>query len=191
MVDSPMAAQATQIYNRFSEEHDEEYASILAKKVHPLRTDWMKTASRAKNQKRLTINERRGIIISASGMLTGGRVLHHAMRILPNEKATIIFVGYQASGTTGRRIQNGEKEVRIFKNWIPVKCHVERVEGFSAHADWKAVLRWLSPLRETPPKSVFTTHGEPEAAEAMAGHIREEFGWNVVVPHFEQTIELD
>jgi metallo-beta-lactamase family protein len=190
VVDSPMAAQATQVYNRFSEEHDEEYASILAKKVHPLRTDWMKTASTREESK--AINDMKGarIIISASGMLTGGRVLHHAMRVLPNEDATIIFVGYQASGTTGRRIQNGEKEVKIFKNWIPVRCHVERVEGFSAHADWKAVLRWLSPLRETPPKAVFTTHGEPEAAEAMAGHIRDEFGWNVVVPHFEQTIEL-
>ncbi len=191
VVDSPMAAQATQIYNRFSEEHDEEYASILAKKIHPLRPDWMQTANSREESK--AINDMKGarIIISASGMLTGGRVLHHAMRILPNENATIIFVGYQASGTTGRRIQNGEKEVKIFKNWIPVRCHVERVEGFSAHADWKAVLRWLSPLRETPPKTVFTTHGEPEAAEAMAGHIREEFGWNVVVPHFEQTIELE
>ena len=75
------------------------------------------------------------------------------------------------------------------KNWIPVNCRVEKVEGFSAHADWKAVLRWLEDLKVTP-KTVFTTHGEPEAAKAMAGHIRERFGWNVVVPHYEQTIEL-
>ena len=129
------------------------------------------------------------IVISASGMLTGGRVLHHAIKILPNENATVIFVGYQAAGTTGRRIQNGEREVKIMKNWVPVRCHIERVEGFSAHADWKAVLRWLSGLN-APPKMVFTTHGEPEAAEAMAGHIRERFGWNVVVPQYEQTIEL-
>lgn len=190
VVDSPMASQTTQIYNRFSEEHDEEYASILAKKIHPLRTDWMKTASTREESKR--INDMKGarIIISASGMLTGGRVLHHAMRILPNENATLIFVGYQAAGTTGRRIQNGEKEVRIMKNWIPVRCHVERVEGFSAHADWKAVLRWLHGLPNTP-KMVFTTHGEPASAEAMAGHIRDEFGWTVVVPQFMQTIELD
>lgn len=190
VVDSPMAAQATQIYNRWNEEHDEEYASILAQKVHPLRTDWMKTASTREESKR--INEMKGarIIISASGMLTGGRVLHHAMRILPNENATIVFVGYQAAGTTGRRILNGEKEVKIMKQWIPVRCHVEKVEGFSAHADWKAVLRWLSGLTEAP-KTIFTTHGEPEAAEAMAGHIRERFGWNVVVPKFEQTVELE
>ena len=189
IVDSPMAAQATQVYNRFSEEHDEEYASILAKKVHPLRTDWMKTTS--SREESIKLNDMKGarIIISASGMLTGGRVLHHAMRILPNENATIIFVGYQAAGTTGRRILNGEREVRIMKNWIPVRCHVEKVEGFSAHADWKAVLRWLHGLPNTP-KTVFTTHGEPDAAEAMAQHIRDEFGWNVVVPQYEQTIEL-
>ncbi|MEK7724136.1 MAG: MBL fold metallo-hydrolase [Acidobacteriota bacterium] len=189
VVDSPMAAQATQVYNRFSEEHDEEYASILAKKIHPLRTDWMRTASTREESKR--INEMKGarIIISSSGMLTGGRVLHHAMRILPNENATIIFVGYQAAGTTGRRILNGEREVRIMKNWIPVRCIVEKVEGFSAHADWKAVIRWLSGLKQSP-TTVFTTHGEPEAAEAMAGHIRDEFGWNVVAPEYGQRVEL-
>ena len=189
IADSPMAAQATQVYNRWNEEHDEVYASILAHKQHPLRTTSMQTTATREESKRL--NEMRGarIIISASGMLTGGRVLHHAMRILPDENATVIFVGYQAAGTTGRRIQNGEREVKIMKNWIPVRCHVEKVEGFSAHADWKAVLRWLSGLRTTP-KMVFTTHGEPDAAEAMAGHIRDAYGWNVVVPTYEQTVEL-
>jgi len=189
IVDSPMAAQATQVYSRFSEEHDEEYASILAHKKHPLRTGSMRTASTREESKRLNDEKGARIIISASGMLTGGRVLHHAMRMLPDPKATIVFVGYQAAGTTGRRVQDGEREVRIMKNWIPVNCRIEKVEGFSAHADWKAVLRWLEGLKVAP-KMVFTTHGEPEAAEAMAGHIRERFGWNVVVPHYEQTIEL-
>jgi len=189
IIDSPMAAQATQVYNRWNEEHDLEYASILAHKKHPLRTASMMTTSSRDESKRL--NEMKGarIIISASGMLTGGRVLHHAMRVLPNENATIVFVGYQAAGTTGRRVQDGEREVRIMKNWIPVRCHVEKVEGFSAHADWKAVLRWLSGLKTTP-KMVFTTHGEPDAAEAMAGHIRDEFGWNVIVPEYQQTVDL-
>jgi metallo-beta-lactamase family protein len=190
VVDSPMAAQATQVYNRFSEEHDEEYASILAQKVHPLRTDWMRTASTREESKKLNDMKGARIIISSSGMLTGGRVLHHAMRILPNENATIIFVGYQAAGTTGRRILEGEKEVRIMKNWVPVRCNVEKVEGFSAHADWKAVIRWLSGLKSTP-TTVFTTHGEPEAAEAMAGHIRDEFGWMVIAPEYGQTVELE
>jgi len=189
IVDSPMASQATQVYNRWHEEHDQEYASLLAHKKHPLMTASMRTTSSRDDSKRL--NEMRGtrIIISASGMLTGGRVLHHAMRMLPNENATLVLVGYQAAGTVGRRIQDGEREVRIMKNWIPVRCHVEKVEGFSAHADWKAVLRWLSGLH-APPKMLFTTHGEPDAAEAMAGHIREKFGWNVIVPQYQQSVEL-
>ncbi|MGB7209207.1 MAG: MBL fold metallo-hydrolase [Pyrinomonadaceae bacterium] len=189
VVDSPMAAQATQVYNRWNEEHDEEYVSILSKKRHPLRTTSMTTTSSRDESKR--VNDMRGarIIISASGMMTGGRVLHHAMRILPDENATLIFVGYQASGTTGRRIQDGEQEVRIMKNWVPVRCHVEKAEGFSAHADWKAVIRWLEGLNSTP-KTVFTTHGEPDAAAAMAEHIRDRFGWNVDVPQYEESVEL-
>jgi metallo-beta-lactamase family protein len=188
-VDSPMAAQATQIYNRFGEEHDREYTSILMQKRHPLRTGSMLTASTREESKKLNSERGTRIIISASGMMTGGRVLHHAIRILPDENATLVFVGYQAHGTTGRRIQNGEREVKIMKEWVQVRCHVEKIEGFSAHADWKAVLRWLSGLKNTPTK-IFTTHGEPEAAEAMAGHIRDEYGWNVVVPEYGQTVEL-
>lgn len=189
VVDSPMAAQSTQVYNRWNSEHDEEYEEILAQKRHPLRTGSMMTAATRDESKK--VNEMRGarIIISASGMLTGGRVLHHAVRILPQENATIVFVGYQAAGTLGRRIQEGEREVRIMKGWVPVNCHVERVEGFSAHADWKAVLRWLEGVPNTP-KNVFTTHGEPDAAEAMAQHIRDRFGWKVTVPEFEQVVEL-
>ncbi len=189
IVDSPMASQATQVYNRWNEEHDEEYASILASRKHPLRTASMMTTSSRDESKRL--NNMRGarIIISASGMMTGGRVLHHAMRILPDENATVVFVGYQAAGTTGRRILDGEREVKIMKHWIPVNCMIEKVEGFSAHADWQAVLRWLSGLQAAP-KTVFTTHGEPEAADAMAEHIRERFGWNVIVPEYGQTVEL-
>jgi metallo-beta-lactamase family protein len=189
IVDSPMASQATQVYNRWNEEHDEEYVSILRKKVHPLRTHSMTTASSRDDSKRLNHMKGSRIIISASGMLTGGRVLHHAIRILPNENATVIFVGYQAAGTVGRRIQDGEREVRIMKNWVPVRCYVEKVEGFSAHADWKGVIRWLEGLT-APPKTVFTTHGEPDAAAAMAQHIRDRFGWNVVVPQYEQRVEL-
>jgi metallo-beta-lactamase family protein len=189
VVDSPMASQATQVYSRANEEHDEGYASILAQKRHPLRTHSMTTASSRDESKK--VNDMRGarIIISASGMMTCGRVLHHAVRILPDENATVIFVGFQAAGTTGRRVQDGERQVKIMKGWVDVNCHVERVEGFSAHADWKAVLRWLEGLPE-PPKMLFTTHGEPDAAEAMAGHIRDRFGWNVSVPQYEESVEL-
>jgi metallo-beta-lactamase family protein len=189
-VDSPMAAAATQIYSQRREEHDEEYASVLAGKRHPLRTHSMVTASSREESKRL--NEERGtrIIISASGMMTGGRVMHHARRILPDERATVVFVGYQAAGTTGRRIVNGEREVRIMKEMIPVRCHVVRIGGLSAHADWSEVLRWLEPMPSAPRRS-FTTHGEPEAAEAMAGHIRERFGWRVDAPQYGEQVVLE
>ena len=188
-VDSPMAASATQIYNRWREEHDEEYASILAKKKHPLKTHSMLMASTREESKRL--NDERGtrIVISASGMMSGGRVLHHAMRILPDENATLIFVGYQAAGTIGRLIQDGAREVKIMKQMVPVDCRVEKIGGFSAHADWKGVLRWLEGLEE-PPRHVFTTHGEPDAAAAMAEHIRDRFGWTVEVPQYGQEFEL-
>lgn len=189
VVDSPMASQATQVYNRWNEEHDEEYVSILSRKRHPLRTGSMSTAATRDESKRVNNMKGARIIISASGMMTGGRVLHHAVRILPDEKATVIFVGFQAAGTTGRRVQDGEREVKIMKQWVPVKCHVEKVEGFSAHADWKAVLQWLEGLPNAP-KMIFTTHGEPEAAEAMAQHIRDRFGWNVMVPEYKTAFEL-
>lgn len=190
-VDSPMAAAATQIYSRTKEEHDEEYVSVLEENRHPLRTRSMVTASTREESKRL--NEEKGtrVIISASGMMTGGRVLHHARRVLPDERATVLFVGYQAAGTTGRKILEGSHYVRIMKGDVPVRCHVERIGGLSAHADWAEVLRWLAPLEATPPRRVFTTHGEPEAAAAMAGHVRERFGWRVDPPQYGEHVELE
>ncbi len=188
-VDSPMAAQATQVYLHHSDELDADYASVLARHKQPLRTGNMTVTSSREDSKKL--NDQRGarIIISASGMMNGGRVLHHALRILPDENAFLIFVGYQAAGTVGRRIQDGSKEVRIMRQQVRVNCHLEKIGGFSAHADWKGVLRWLEGLPNTP-KIVFTTHGETEAATAMAGHIKERFGWNVQVPEYGEIVEL-
>lgn len=188
-VDSPMAAAATQAYSQRKEEHDEEYASVLRDRRHPLKTRSMLIASSRDESKRL--NEERGtrIIISASGMMTGGRVLHHALRILPDERATVLFVGYQAAGTTGRRILDGEKEVKVLGQYVPVRCHIERIGGFSAHADWKEVLRWLEGL-QSPPRRTFLTHGEPEAARAMAAHIHQRFGWETNVPDYGDRFEL-
>ncbi|MCA1616403.1 MAG: MBL fold metallo-hydrolase [Acidobacteria bacterium] len=189
-VDSPMAAAATQVYADRTEEHDEEYVSVLARRQHPLRTHNFRTASSRDESKR--INEEQGprIIVSASGMMTGGRVMHHAQRILPDDRSTILFVGFQAAGTLGRRILDGEREVRIFKRPVPVRCRIERVGGFSAHADWKEVLRWLKGMPAAPRRS-FTTHGEPEAAAAMAEHIRTTYGWRVDAPSYGDKVELE
>src|SRR5215207_7977310 len=190
-VDSPMAAAATQIYQRNRDEHDEEYEALLGQNRHPLRTRSMLTASTREESKRLNDEHGPRIIISASGMMTGGRILHHARKILPDERATVLFVGFQAAGTTGRKIIEGSRYVRIMKGDVPVRCHVERIGGLSAHADWAEVLRWLEPLEQTPPRHVFTTHGEPEAAAAMAGHIRERFGWRVDAPQYGEHVELE
>ena len=188
-VDSPMAAAATEVYSNRREEHDEEYTSILRAHRHPLRTHSMRIAASREESKRL--NEERGVrvLVSASGMMTGGRVLHHALRILPDESATIVFVGYQAAGTAGRRILDGEREVKILGQYVPVRCKIERIGGFSAHADWKEVLRWLEGIPAAP-RRTFLTHGEPEAAAAMGAHIREHFGWETEVPTYGQRFEL-
>ena len=189
-VDSPMAAAATAAYANRKEEHDEEYASVLNRKRHPLRTNSMITASSREESKKLNNATGARVIISASGMMTGGRVLHHALRMVPDPEATIVFVGYQAAGTIGRRILDGEPEVKIMKQWVPVRCRVAKIGGFSAHADWKEVVRWLEGMQTGVPRRTFLTHGEPEAANAMAGHIKERFGWNTHVPQYGERIEL-
>jgi len=189
-VDSPMAAATTAAYARRTEEQDEEYASILKQQKHPLRTHSMMTAATRQESKKLNDAEGARVIISASGMMTGGRVLHHAMRLVPNPDATIVFVGFQAAGTTGRRIQDGEPEVKIMGQWIPVRCRIAKIGGFSAHADYGEVLKWLEGMKDGAPRRTFLTHGEPEAANAMAGHIKERFGWDVHVPQYGERFEM-
>jgi metallo-beta-lactamase family protein len=188
-VDSPMAAAATNAYSSRKEEQDEDYASLVAKQQHPLRTHAMMTCSSREDSKRLNAVEGARVIVSASGMMTGGRVLHHALRMVGDPDATLVFVGYQAAGTLGRRISNREKEVKILGQWVPVRCQIERVGGFSAHADWQEIIRWLEGVPAAP-RHTFVTHGEPDAAAAMAGHIRDRFGWSVSVPAYGDRFEI-
>jgi len=188
-LDSPMAAAATAAYAKRTDEQDEDYASVLARPEHPLRTHSMITCSSKEESKRQSEATGARVIVSASGMMTGGRVLHHAERLLPDPETTLLFVGYQAAGTRGRRILNGEPEVKIFGQWVPVRCRIERIGSFSAHADWQEIIRWLEGMPAAP-RRAFLTHGEPEAAKAMAGHIKERFGWPVEVPIYGQRFEL-
>lgn len=189
ILDSPMASKATKVYSNRREEHDEEYVTATAGNANPLQTHSMMTSTSKEDSKRL--NQQRGarIIISASGMMTGGRVLHHALRVLPDANATVVFVGYQAGGTLGRRVADGEKEVRVLGQWVPVRCQSVKIGGFSAHADWQEVIRWLKDL-PSPPRRVFITHGEVGSATAMAEHIRQRFGWPIEVPEHGQQFEL-
>jgi metallo-beta-lactamase family protein len=188
-VDSPMAAASTIAYAKRTEEQDEAYASVLARPQHPLHTHSMMAASSKQESKRLNDVQGARVIISASGMMTGGRVLHHALRMVPDPDATLVFVGYQAAGTLGRRILDGEPEVKILGQWVPVRCRIIKIGGFSAHADWKEILRWLEGMTAAP-RRTFLTHGEPVAANAMAAHIKERFGWAVEVPQYGERFEF-
>jgi metallo-beta-lactamase family protein len=184
-----MAAAATRAYAKDKEEQDEEYAEALKRTPTPIQTHSMLACNTRDESKRINGMEGSRIIISASGMMNGGRVLHHALRLLPDENATVVFVGYQAGGTLGRRVADGEKQVKVLGQWIPVKCKIDKIGGFSAHADWKEVIRWLEGMPSAP-KKVFVTHGEPDAAEAMASHIRERFGWQIEVPQYGERFDL-
>jgi len=187
-VDSPMASKATEAYTNRPEEQDAEYAAVLKVTATPLRTHSMLACDTREQSKRLNKAQGARVIIAASGMMNGGRVLHHALRLLPDDNATVVFVGYQAAGTLGRRVADGEKQVKVLGQWVPVRCRVEKIGGFSAHADWKEVLRWLEAMPA--PRRVFVTHGEAGSASAMAAHIRERFGWQIEVPSYGERFQL-
>src|SRR5213594_2824063 len=131
-----MASAATRAYAARSEEQDEEYVDALKHTPTPLATHSMLACTSREDSKRLNNAKGARVIIAASGMMNGGRVLHHALRLLPDENATVIFVGYQAAGTLGRRVSEGETRVKVFGQWLPVRCGIEKIGGFSAHADW-------------------------------------------------------
>ena len=188
-IDSPMAAAATQAYAKRTEEQDQDYADALKTNPTPLRTHNMLACTTRQESKRLNDFEGARVIIAASGMMSGGRILHHALRLLPDQTATVVFVGYQAAGTLGRRVADREKQVKVLGQWIPVRCRIEKIGGFSAHADWKEAIRWLEGMPSAP-RRVFITHGEPDAAQAMAGHIRDRFGWHIEVPQYGEKFEL-
>jgi metallo-beta-lactamase family protein len=188
-VDSPMAASACEVYAELRSEQDAEYRKLEASHRHPLSTRKMVIASSRDESRKVNDAENPCIILSAAGMMTGGRVLHHAQRILPDHKSTIVFAGYQGEGTTGRLIKDGAREVTIYKTHCPVHCHVAVVDGLSSHADWKDTLRWLSGMPSAP-KTVFITHGEQHAAEALQEHIQAKFGWPSIVPQMGDKYEL-
>jgi metallo-beta-lactamase family protein len=129
------------------------------------------------------------IIISASGMCTGGRILHHMFQRLPDESSTFLFTGFQAAGTRGRDILEGKPSVKLFGQYVNINCQVRVVNGLSAHADKPELLRWISEIK-TPPKKTFITHGEPEIAQGFAKELRESKGWQVFVPEYLESFEL-
>ena len=188
-VDSPMACDATPIYLAHPEDHDLDMTALLERGISPLATRRTHFITSVEDSKKL--NDRAGpaIIISASGMATGGRILHHLKHRLPDPKNTILFVGYQAEGTRGRRLLAGEKEIRIYGELVKVSAQVAAVSGFSAHGDWRELMRWMSGFR-APPKQTFLVHGEAPALEALRDRVAQN-GWPVRVPQHLETVQLD
>ncbi len=188
-IDSPMGIEATAIYSRHTEEHDFEMAQLSSHDKNPLRSRHMIVA-RTPEQSR-AINDAKGamIIISASGMATGGRVLHHLKQRLPNADTTVLLAGYQAEGTRGRLLQDGATEVKMLGEVVPVRAKVKVLDGFSAHADQGEILRWLGTFTK-PPKMTYVVHGEKAGATALADAIRERLKWNVEIAKFQQKVEL-
>jgi metallo-beta-lactamase family protein len=129
------------------------------------------------------------VIVSASGMATGGRVLHHLESYAPDRRSTILFAGFQAGGTRGAAMVAGAKTIKIHGHFVPVEAEVRNLDMLSAHADSDEVMDWLRGF-DRPPKSVFITHGEPEAADTLRKRIESDLGWSCVVPDYREEIEL-
>lgn len=180
-IDSPMAIDATDIYCAHPDEHDLDMKLLMDKKLCPLCCK--KSYIHRTPEESKAINDLPGplIIISASGMATGGRVLHHLKLRLPDPKTTVLFVGFQAEGTRGRVLQDGKKEIKMFGEIVPVRAKIKTIDGFSAHADQKEILRWLRSFKKAPIKT-FVIHGEPPGSEALATLLREQLRWNTEVP---------
>ena len=137
------------------------------------------------------INNLKGpaIIMATSGMCTAGRVKHHLAQCIGRPECTVLFVGYQARGTLGRQILDGNREVRIHGRWLLVRARITQINGFSGHADHNALLSWAAGFHVAP-KEAFITHGEEDASLALAEELRTTKGWNVVVPEYRQEVEL-
>lgn len=182
-LDSPMAINATQQWQENINDHrlDAKKCGEVCRTARYTRT--------AEESKELDNGPVPAIIISASGMATGGRVLHHIKHYIGDERNTILFAGYQAAGTRGARLVNGEKEIKIHGRMWPVRAEVDNLSTLSAHADYEEIIEWLRGFREQPRK-VYLTHGEPEAAAAFKVHIEEALGWNVEIPEYKQTVEF-
>jgi len=189
-IDSPMAIRVTEVFKHFPQLYDKEMAEMVREGHSPFSFRCLKMADSVSDSK--AINHIRGtvIIIAGSGMCTGGRIKHHLVQNIGRPESTVLFVGYQAQGTLGREIMEGEKEVRILGQPRRVKAKIVQIHGFSAHADRDELLEWISALKK-PPRYVFVTHGEEEAAHAFAELLSRKHKWDISVPDYKEQVMLD
>jgi metallo-beta-lactamase family protein len=187
-VDSPMAINALKFYTARTSELDPDMRP-QQKSVSMFATARFQTIASAQQSKELTASRRSAIVISSSGMATGGRVLHHLAAALPDAKNTVLFVGYQAAGTRGRMLVDGATEVKIHGQFVPVRARIAKNDSMSAHADRGEILRWLGTI-PTAPGRLCLVHGEPGPMDALKGLIEQQLRWPVVTPGHGETIEL-
>lgn len=190
-VDSPMAINVTDFYNRHPEDHRAEFVDaeqtgdrdpLNLKQIHLTRT--------VEESKAINDVASPCIIISASGMVTGGRVLHHLAKRLPDSRSSVLLVGYQAEGTGGRALQDGAQYLRIHGMEVPVRAQVVNIGQLSGHAGKSELLRWLSGFKSAP-KHTFLVHGEPVALESLKAAVTSQFQWPVTIPAYKQSFDLN
>lgn len=187
-IDSPMAVDATHIYCRFGDDHNLDVNLLMDDRLCPLRCPDTHFVRDVEESKQLNTHPGPAIIISASGMCTGGRIKHHLKWRLPDPRNVVLFVGYQAEGTRGRWLLNGAKSTRIHGEEFPVRARIASLHALSGHADHDELLRWLGGF-ERPPRQTFIVHGEPEASQALQADL-EERGWRTIIPGRGETCTL-
>lgn len=183
-LDSPMAINATDIYCQFNELH-----RLSAQQCKAM-GDAVQYTREVAESKALSDIDYPHIIISASGMATGGRVLHHLKRMLPDHRNTVVMVGYQAGGTRGRKLLNGDQVVKIFGIDVEVKAQIAAIDTLSAHADYQELIHWLQLASDLNPQHVFIVHGEPEASDAFRLHLKDQLGWTAHVPDYQEEFSI-
>jgi metallo-beta-lactamase family protein len=189
-VDSPMAQSATDLYLKYPEDHDVEFTKIDANgRGDPLNVREFHLTRTVEESKAINNVHTPCIIVSASGMVAGGRVLHHLAHRLPDGRNAVILAGFQAQGTRGRALQEGAKTLRLFGQDVPVNAEIIQMSQLSAHAGRSELLRWMGGL-PAPPKQTYLTHGEPVAAQSLQKAIVEKFSWRASVARYLDTVEL-
>lgn len=188
-VDSPMAVEATGVFASFPDAWSKAARELLGAGDRPLEFPGLRLVTEVAESKRINDSPMPAVVISASGMCTAGRVKHHLRHNISDGRAAILFVGYQARGTLGDVILRGIDPVRIFGDWHRVRARIERIEGFSAHADRSELLRWFASLGRVPDRT-FIVHGEEEAAAALSSELRSRHDAETIVPERHDVFEL-
>ena len=186
-IDSPMAVDAMEVFRRHVAEHDFSEAT-MAGVAASLAAPFVHMAKTANESKAINAHRGPGIVIASSGMMNGGRILHHLAQRLPDPKTTVLVAGFQAAGTRGRSLIDGAEFLRIHGRDIPVRAAVRRVDALSGHADRREIARWLTGLPA--PKRAFLVHGEPPASRGMAELLHTTFGWETTIPAIGETFDL-